>query len=141
MAVLADEMFTPTEPRRGVALVWVLALAAVMVVVFLFDPAQSHLFPPCPWRSLTGWSCPGCGCARALHQLLHGRLLAALALNPLLAVYAPLLGYALLSTLSLALRGRPLRRPLVTATWIWVLLAVIVVFWIVRNLPWWPLAV
>ena len=47
-----------------------LAAFAGMVLLELFDPATSGVFPPCPLHYLTGWYCPGCGSLRAIHQLV-----------------------------------------------------------------------
>ena len=102
-------------------------------MLFIFDPAASSFFPPCPFRALTGFLCPGCGSTRALHHLSHGRVQAALKLSPLLLVYAPILGYALLSTVALAVRGQPLPQPRLAAGWIWFLLVITVAFWVLRN--------
>jgi hypothetical protein len=66
-----------TRPRLAFAL---LALAAA-AVLFLFDPATAGFYPPCLFRTLFGLPCPGCGSLRALHQLLHGNLASAWALN------------------------------------------------------------
>ncbi len=40
------------------------------------------LLPPCMFHTLTGFSCPGCGCTRAVAALLRGDLLLSLRLNP-----------------------------------------------------------
>jgi hypothetical protein len=62
-----------------------LALAA-LVPLAAFDPATTWWFPPCPFHALTGWLCPLCGSLRAMHALLTGAPLAALAFNPLTIV-------------------------------------------------------
>jgi hypothetical protein len=59
-----------------------MALAAA-VLLFVFDPAGTWWFPPCPLRALTGWLCPFCGSLRAFHALLRGAPRVALGLNPL----------------------------------------------------------
>lgn len=61
------------------------ALAAV-VPLAAFDPAVTWWFPSCPLHALTGWQCPLCGSLRAVHALLTGSPLAALAFNPLTIV-------------------------------------------------------
>jgi hypothetical protein len=66
-----------------------LILCAIAGLAFL-DPETSALFPPCLWRAATGWLCPGCGSARALHALLHGEIGVALAMNPLVVLALPL---------------------------------------------------
>ena len=66
--------------------------------------------------------------ALATHQLLHGHLAAALRMNPLFVVSLPLLGL-------LWLFPRWQRKP-----WVgWLVLAVVIAYWIARNLPFWPL--
>ena len=127
----------PAAPCRAAALC--LGLAAALALVFLFDPAAAAFYPPCPFRWLTGLLCPGCGATRAVHQLLHGRVGAALALNPLLPLYLAALGWVFLAQLRLALGRPPLAGPRLASGWIWALLALVLVFWVARNLPGWPL--
>lgn len=133
----AVELFAPTRPRTGIAWLWLALTGLVLATLYAVDPEVSHLLPPCPFRAATGIECPGCGTARAVHQLLHGRPLAAFRLNPLLALYAPFLMRSFLATVCLAARGRPLPPLAIRAGWIWLLLAVTLVFWVVRNTPMW----
>jgi hypothetical protein len=51
------------------------------IVLFFFDPATTGLYPPCLFKTFLGVQCPGCGSLRAMHQLLHGNVAAAWALN------------------------------------------------------------
>jgi hypothetical protein len=111
------------------------AFAVAVVVLRMFDPATSGIFPPCPVRYLTGWYCPGCGSLRAFHQLLHGNLRAAWAMNPLTLVLLPFLAYGLASFALFEFRGRRLPQPFVSAVWIRALCAAIILFGIARNLP------
>ena len=60
-----------------------LLLGAAGVVLAAFDPATTWWLPSCPFHALTGWLCPLCGSLRAVHALLTGSPLAALAFNPL----------------------------------------------------------
>lgn len=120
--------------RRRAAVV-VAAAALVAIALFFFDPAAGGRFlPPCPLLALTGLQCPGCGSSRAAHRLLNGELRAALALNPLLVVYLPVVGWLLADRLAVALGGRRLPGWRPAPAWIWGLLAVILVFWVGRNL-------
>lgn len=114
-----------------------LALAG-LVALFVLDPARSPVFPPCPFHAMTGLHCPGCGTLRALHQLLHGNLLAALGLNPLTVLLLPPIAYSFLSGMVRVVSGRAAPRVLLPAAWIWTLLGVIVLFWIARNIPLYP---
>ena len=121
--------------RRHRLLAAMLAAFLGLVLLEIFDPATSGIFPPCPVHYLTGWYCPGCGSLRAIHQLLHGNLRAAWAMNPLSMVLLPFLSYGLISSVLFELRGRGLPEPFLRAAWIRALGAVIVLFGIARNLP------
>jgi hypothetical protein len=111
------------------------AAAGACTVLAVADPEQSSLYPPCPFRALTGLHCPGCGTLRALRQLVTGHPGAALGLNPLTVLLLPVVAYAWV-----AWAGRSTGRPLLPrlqlpARAVWGLLAVVAVFWLLRNLP------
>lgn len=75
------------------ALIGVAALAGVAALIALYgslDPAGHH-FPRCPFLTLTGWQCPGCGSQRAAHALLHGDIASAWHLNAMLVLCLPIL--------------------------------------------------
>ena len=75
-----------------------LALSPCVAALVVRDPADTGLFPPCPFLTLTGLQCPGCGTLRGLHQLLNGHLIAALGLN-IVMVLGPAL-YRILHSLN-----------------------------------------
>jgi hypothetical protein len=125
--------------NRAILLAASAAATAGVVMLRIYDPATSGVFPPCPVLYLTGWYCPGCGSLRALHQLLHGNLQGALAMNPLMILCLPFVAYGLTSHVLLALRGRGLPQVFLPARWIHALGALIVVYGIMRNLPVYPL--
>ena len=112
--------------------------AAGIILLRVFDPATSGVFPPCPVRYLTGLYCPGCGSLRALHALLHGDLRRALAMNPLMVVTLPFVTYGLVSAALVELRGKGLPQVMLPASWIRALCAAIILFAIARNLPFHP---
>ena len=123
-------------PRKNLPLTGMLAtVSAALIMLHFFDPATSNLFPPCPLRYLTGWYCPGCGSLRAIHQLLHGNLHAAWALNPLTVLLLPFLVYGTASYVLFELSGKHLPRLFLPAVWIRSLCGVIILFGIARNLP------
>ena len=105
--------------RRRYAVLAVGGVAACHVAAAVFfadhDPYTSQILPPCPWLTLTGWQCPGCGSTRALYSLLHGDVAQAFVMNPLLL--ASYLSAMLLVAMTLAERTRrpTLARALATA--------------------------
>lgn len=113
-------------------------LAVAAALLYLHDPATSSIFPPCPFRTLTGLRCPGCGTLRALHQLFHGNLLAALRLNPLMVLSLPWLGYWFCAELVHRASGYRLPTARTRPGLVWMLLVVILTFWVVRNIPCYP---
>jgi hypothetical protein len=124
------------QMNRNLSLAAMLAAFAVAVVMLrLFDPATSGVFPPCPLRYLTGWYCPGCGSLRAIHQLLHANVRAAWAMNPLTVILLPFLMYGLASFALFEIRGEGLPQPFLRGAWIRALCAAIILFGIARNLP------
>ncbi|MGA2099460.1 MAG: DUF2752 domain-containing protein [Candidatus Sulfotelmatobacter sp.] len=106
-----------------------------LLLLRVFDPATSIVFPPCPLHYFTGLYCPGCGSLRAMHQLLHGNLREAWALNPLAVLLLPFVAYGLTSEALRHLRGYGLPRLFIPAVWIRALGVAVILFGIARNLP------
>lgn len=119
------------------ALVWA-TLAAGATYLFIFEPGKTGFFPVCPFRAITGFTCPGCGSTRGLHRLLHGDVVAAFEFNPLLILSLPFLLYALLRYTDAAIRQKPLKGNQLNAKYIWLMFGVIMSFWIYRNTPFYP---
>lgn len=125
-----NSLAIPRPARHVTAIFVAIAAIAACAIFYLFDPSDQsagRYFPACMFHSLTGLSCPGCGSQRAIHHLLHGRLVQALAMNALLVVSIPIL-------LSFAIRPKWAHKPWVA----WTFFAVVVTFWITRNIPLWP---
>ena len=123
--------------RSTVIFIWSLLLAGA-AYLFVFEPGKSGFFPPCPFRLLTGFTCPGCGSTRAMHQILHGHFATAFTLNPLLLLAIPFLLFALLRYSVIVMRGGVPRPNALPAPFIYALFVVIVSFWIFRNTPFYP---
>ena len=112
------------------------AATACALMLFVFDPSQYAFYPRCLFHSLTGLLCPGCGCLRAAHELLHFRFEAAWNLNPLLLGSLPF--GALLAFRKVFASGDNDKPAPANRTWLWICLVVVVGFGIWRNLPWKP---
>jgi hypothetical protein len=105
------------------------------IVLFAIDPARHEIYP-CLLRTTTGLLCPGCGGLRATHQLLHGNLAAAWALNPLAVLLVPLYAWFAMHIASGIVRGRGLAQNTPRPALIWLGLGGLLLFGILRNLPW-----
>lgn len=122
---------------RGWRWLWAIPaglLLAALGVLYFYNPAHHSFYPFCTFYRVTGWQCPGCGGLRAAHHLVHGEMWTAFRFNPLVVLMLPM-------AIWLVAR-RILRRPQpekfsarAQARWAWIALAVLALFWIVRNLP------
>jgi hypothetical protein len=102
-------------------------------LLFIFNPAEIP-FPPCLFYKLTGFQCPGCGTQRALHCLLHGEWKDAFFYNPILIPALTLIATLLyLDLLGGKKRFPKIHRALSGSKFIWGVLAVIILYWIGRN--------
>ena len=124
--------------RRSTVLAFWSLLIAGAAYLFIFEPGKTGFFPPCPFRFLTGWQCPGCGSTRALHQILHGHFEAAFMLNPLLTLGIPLMLFAFLRYSVIVMRAGVPRPNALPAPYIYAMFFVIVSFWVFRNTPFYP---
>jgi hypothetical protein len=121
---------------------WLLAGATVAgcAYVALADPNSSaSWYPQCPFKSLTGFDCPGCGLTRALHALLTGQPLRALDHNALIAVMAVIGAVWMVVSWVRARRDRPPLRLAHPARWGVTFGVAVVAFWVLRNVGWGPL--
>ena len=131
-------MISPNGSTSRQLTLWLGALAALgLLALFFFDPSRYHFYPVCVFHQTTGLLCPGCGSLRALHQLLHGHIQAALRYNALLVISIPV---ALGIVAASAIRKFK-AQPNPTHTWFWVVsfLLLGLVFGVWRNLPGAPL--
>jgi len=106
------------------------------IALHLRDPHQSGSWGFCPWLLATGTHCPGCGGLRAVNDLTRGDLAAAASSNLLFVSAIPVM--ALLWLRSFVQRWQGVRRPLpqpVAGMAAAVAIALVAVFWLVRNLP------
>lgn len=123
--------------RLTVLMLW-LTMATAAVFLYFIEPGKSAFLPSCPFRLLTGLTCPGCGTTRCLHQLLHGNLAAAFQLNPLLLLSLPFLLYALVRYTYGVMLGRPMRPNTLAPKYIYAIFGIVLFFWVFRNTPFYP---
>jgi hypothetical protein len=118
---------------------WIFAsliLLGLMLIYALYDPADSPIFPKCPFRSLTGYKCPGCGSQRAIHDLLHLDIAAAFRENFMLMLAIPYMITGAVFDLIKKPGPRLIswRKILFGTKAIFIVLFLIIAFWILRNI-------
>lgn len=122
------------RPARHGALGAGVVLAGALAYTGLADPHRpGFLFPPCPFKLMTGWNCPACGGLRMTHDVLHGDLGAAVVDNAFALVGLPLLAAWIL------VRWR-LGKPIFPLPAVVTLIVAAVIWTVIRNLPGFPLS-
>ncbi|HPF50333.1 MAG TPA: DUF2752 domain-containing protein [Draconibacterium sp.] len=124
-----------SKTLNGILLLFILGVA---VLFFVLDPVQQEIFPKCAFHSLTGGYCPGCGSQRALHSLLHLDFAGVVSYNFLFLPAALLILYHYTHRFLNRLFKWKLPNLLYLKNTPWVILTVVIAFWILRNLPWYP---
>jgi hypothetical protein len=120
-----------------------LAVAAstvlVCAAVWVGDPTTPHgPLPVCPTKALLDIDCPGCGSLRMLYSLLHGDLVAAAGFNALGLAALVLLVWAYLAWTYGRVVGRRIRGWQHHRRSAAVTLALVTVWFVVRNIPFAP---
>lgn len=119
--------------------IWLaLALAALcfVAIYMLYDPEQYDIFPKCPFLMLTNLKCPGCGSQRTIHALLSGNIIEAWHHNALFVASLPVVALYLVCEFNrkrLNALYRKLNSPLI----IWTVFAIVILWWVLRNIFGW----
>lgn len=106
---------------------------------FFNNPTNNRLFLPCPFKLLSGYNCPGCGSQRAIHQLLHGNVVDAFYLNPLLVLSVPIIIYGLgTRAFNYIFDASHRVQFFYSKLFIYTYFGIAIIYWVVRNLSFYP---
>lgn len=116
---------------------WIAALVALVVVLaviyYFVDPMEVRWMPKCFWKMMTGTECPGCGSQRMAHALTHGDLRGAWEANAYALCMVPLICFMVWLEFFRERHPRLYRRVYAPVA-VWMLVASVLVWWVVRNL-------
>lgn len=115
-----------------------LLLAASFLFLYFLPDIETKIVFHCPFHLITGLYCPGCGSLRGLHYLTHGNFLKAFNYNPLTILSLPFLVYSFAIFLYKEISGKELKTFFIKPAYIWLLLAFVIIFWVLRNIPVYP---
>lgn len=126
-------MDTGTVLKRIFSVVFVVT---VIVLYGNFNPNEYIFFPKCPFLYFTNLQCPGCGSQRALHYILNLDIHNAARENILLVLSLPYIFTGLVFELRKESSDKILqwRKRLFGQNAIFIVLAILIAFWIMRNL-------
>ncbi len=117
-------------------------LLLVMVLFYLFyNPSEYSIFPKCPFYSITGLYCPGCGSQRAVHQILNGHIISGLSHNVLIILLVLVLTYDAMVIAINKMLKRHYKNILYKATTTYAVLIIVILFWIFRNIDLYPFSI
>ncbi|HKI88149.1 MAG TPA: DUF2752 domain-containing protein [Draconibacterium sp.] len=116
-------------------------MVVLAVLFFVLDPAKNALFPKCAFYSLTGYYCPGCGSQRAIHSLLHLNISGVVSNNFLFLPAVLLILYHYVHPLLNLKFNWRLPNIFYFKSTPWIIFVVIILFWILRNIPYYPFSV
>ncbi len=120
----------------------IIITATVLIVALLYffvDARKGDFFPHCPFNSLTGLYCPGCGSQRAISALLHAEVLQAINFNVLMVFSLPLIIYSAVIYVLNAIRDKQVQQKIFySPLFVKSFLVIVIAFWILRNIPFYP---
>ena len=119
-------------------LVFIFGLA---VLFFLLNPSEHQLFPRCIFNTVTGYYCPGCGSQRAIHSLLHLNFAGVVGNNFLFIPAVAAVAYHYAHQPLNKKFGWKLPNILYKKHTPWIIFGIILLFWLLRNLPFYPFSV
>ena len=112
-----------------------LSLPVIALLVFIYEK-QGGSGMKCMFYETTGLYCPGCGSGRAVHALFEGRIADAVRYNILLPILGiPCLCVLIREYLRIVFPGLGLKPAAVSQKTAWAATILIIVFWILRNIP------
>ncbi len=117
----------------------ILFASGFILFAFFFNPFQPVKLAVCPFLTLTGLYCPGCGSLRSIHSLLHGNLTTALNHNTVVVLITPFLIVLAFKKFRASKNKTASPEILIKPIWIWLLFTTIMLFWILRNLKTYPM--
>ena len=116
-----------------------LLLAIVLAFLYFFiNPSEANFFPECPLYVTTGIYCPGCGSQRATHQLLNFNIIGVFQQNALFVFGLLIVVYHFVISGINYFFKKDLYNYIYHSKTPVILIIIAVLFWILRNLPYYP---
>lgn len=113
-------------------------LFGALSLYFFWNPSENSFFPKCPFYTLTGIYCAGCGSQRAIHQIMNGQIITGIRHNYLLIVVIGVLSYKTLLYILNKIYNKShfdiFHKPIATK----IILIIVLLFWTLRNIKIFP---
>ncbi|MFD0932933.1 DUF2752 domain-containing protein [Psychroflexus salinarum] len=112
-----------------------IVILALGIFYYTVNPTTFAFTPKCPFHLFTGYHCPGCGTQRALHDILHGNIWTGLQHNFLILLAVLIIAYKFYVSYINSTNSKPTKNLLHHNAAPWLILAFVLGFWILRNIP------
>ena len=113
-------------------------IIGLAILFYFVNPKEHQLFPKCIFHSVTSYHCPGCGSQRAIHNLLHLNFGGVVSNNFLFLPAMLLVAYHYIHPILNKLLQWELPNIFYYKNTPWIIFGVVILFWILRNLPFYP---
>ena len=110
-----------------------IAVLTGLLILIYFPFSQYRFYPACPWYALTHTYCPGCGTLRGINHMLHGDILGLIKSNKMAVIFVPILVWEYVHVGVQGLRGYKLPELVLSKFEVYLLLALIIVYWVARK--------
>ena len=134
--IATDLPLAPAPPRWALPALAAASVAAVAILWRVNPNQPGSGLPACPFHAMTGLYCPGCGATRAVHALVHGDVVHALAMNPMFTLTLPVVVLLLLHATTRLPAPVALAAQRCSDARVWAV--AVIAFAVLRNLPWFP---
>lgn len=123
--------------KKRIAIVVAAAFFAAAALLYLYFTGEGEgAGIPCMFHQFTGFYCSGCGASRALRSILHLDFYQALRYNAIFTIGLPVLAvYFCGLAVSFIRFGKDKMSGKVPMTVIWVIVAVALLYAVLRNIP------
>ena len=127
--------------KRVLQFALLVVLIGLAVLFYFLNPVEHQIFPKCAFHSLTGYHCPGCGSQRAIHSLLHLNFKGVVSNNFLFLPAVLLVLYHYVHPVLNNTFNWKLPNVFYSRRFPWIIFVVVILFWILRNMPYSPFSV
>ena len=123
--------------KKRIAIVAAAAFFAAAALFYLYLTAEGQgAGIPCVFYQLTGLYCSGCGASRALRSVLHLDFYQAVRYNAFFTAFLPFAAiYFGILSVSYIRFGKDRISEKIPMKLVWVLIAIAIIFGILRNIP------
>lgn len=128
--------------RGGLVAIVLVGIACGAYFLAVHVPTDDSFYPKCFLHSTTGLHCPGCGLTRSLHSALNGRFEQMLAYNIFSVLLLPLIAMGFFRVMRSFVFNNSKKPNLVSrvaSRFAPALLVLMILFFILRNIPVYPL--